>query len=193
MSADIFLVYDRQCPMCEYYCTLSRVRESAGRLVLVDARDGGPLMGEITAAGLDIDDGMVLKVGDRLYYGADAARHPQRRFQPCRVLDVPVAARRARAVPGAARRPQPGAEAARPDAHQQSGPARPGPLLMKALALVALGGALGSVARYLLSGWVLQLAPAASPATRQPTTLTVNVPHGKRAAGASCRTQPDSR
>ena len=72
MSADIFLVYDRQCPMCEYYCTLSRVRESAGRLVLVDARDGGPLMDEITAAGLDIDDGMVLKVGDRLYYGADA-------------------------------------------------------------------------------------------------------------------------
>ena len=72
MSADIFLVYDRQCPMCEYYCTLSRVRESAGRLVLVDARDGGPLMGEITAAGLDIDDGMVLKAGDRLYYGADA-------------------------------------------------------------------------------------------------------------------------
>ena len=72
MSADIFLVYDRQCPMCEYYCTLSRVRESAGRLVLVDARDGGPLMDEITGAGLDIDDGMVLKVGDRLYYGADA-------------------------------------------------------------------------------------------------------------------------
>ena len=72
MSADIFLVYDRQCPMCEYYCTLSRVRESAGRLVLVDARDGGPLMDEITGAGLDIDDGMVLKVGERLYYGADA-------------------------------------------------------------------------------------------------------------------------
>ena len=43
---------------------------------------------------------------------------------------------------------------------------------MKALALVALGGALGSVARYLLSGWVLQLAPAA----RFPWgTFTVNV------------------
>ena len=68
----VYLVYDRQCPLCEYYCTLSRVRESAGELVLVDARDGGPLMDEITAAGLDIDDGMVLKAGDRLYYGADA-------------------------------------------------------------------------------------------------------------------------
>ena len=29
-------------------------------------------MDEITAAGLDIDQGMVLKVGDKLYYGADA-------------------------------------------------------------------------------------------------------------------------
>ena len=29
-------------------------------------------MREITAAGLDIDEGMVLKVGDQLYYGADA-------------------------------------------------------------------------------------------------------------------------
>lgn len=71
-SDDIFLIYDRQCPACELYCTLTRVRESAGRLVLVDARDGGPLLDEITAAGLDIDDGMVLKVGGRLYYGADA-------------------------------------------------------------------------------------------------------------------------
>ena len=29
-------------------------------------------MDEITAAGLDIDQGMVLKIGDKLYYGADA-------------------------------------------------------------------------------------------------------------------------
>jgi fluoride exporter len=32
---------------------------------------------------------------------------------------------------------------------------------MKGLLLVAAGGALGSGARYLMSGWVLQLAPAA--------------------------------
>jgi hypothetical protein len=29
-------------------------------------------MNEITARGLDIDEGMVLKAGDALYYGADA-------------------------------------------------------------------------------------------------------------------------
>ncbi len=69
---DILLVYDKECPACNYYCKLARIRESVGNLVLVDARDGGPVMDEITAAGLDIDQGMVLKVGDKLYYGADA-------------------------------------------------------------------------------------------------------------------------
>jgi len=71
-SEDILLVYDRQCPACDYYCNLVRIRESVGRLVLMDARDGGPIMAEITAAGLDIDQGMVLKTGRTLHYGADA-------------------------------------------------------------------------------------------------------------------------
>ena len=73
-SQDILLVYDKECPACNYYCNLARIRESVGNLVLIDARDGGPVMDEITAAGLDIDQGMVLKVGDKLYYGADAIR-----------------------------------------------------------------------------------------------------------------------
>jgi predicted DCC family thiol-disulfide oxidoreductase YuxK len=68
----IWLVYDQQCPACDYYCNLARIRESVGKLVLVDARNGGPLLDEITAAGLDIDQGMVLKVGPNLYYGPDA-------------------------------------------------------------------------------------------------------------------------
>jgi predicted DCC family thiol-disulfide oxidoreductase YuxK len=72
MAADILLIYDKQCPACDYYCNLARIRDSVGRLVLVDARDGGFVMEEITAAGLDIDQGMALKVGDTLYYGADA-------------------------------------------------------------------------------------------------------------------------
>lgn len=49
-----------------------RIKESVGRLELVDAREDSPIMQEITAAGLDIDDGMVLKTGDQLYYGSDA-------------------------------------------------------------------------------------------------------------------------
>ena len=68
----ILLVYDKQCPACDFYCNLVRIRHDVGDLQLVDARDGGPIMDEITRAGLDIDQGMVLKVGSQLYYGSDA-------------------------------------------------------------------------------------------------------------------------
>jgi len=71
-AADVLLVYDAECPACDNYCRVVRIREDVGRLVIVDAREDSPIMREITAAGLDIDDGMVLKLGDELYYGSDA-------------------------------------------------------------------------------------------------------------------------
>jgi predicted DCC family thiol-disulfide oxidoreductase YuxK len=46
--ADIIVVHDKQCPACDLYCNLVQIRETVGRLVLVDARDGGPWMDEIT-------------------------------------------------------------------------------------------------------------------------------------------------
>jgi predicted DCC family thiol-disulfide oxidoreductase YuxK len=69
---EILLVYDRQCPMCDAYCRRVRIGESAGSLRLINARDRSAIMDEITSRGLDIDQGMVLKVGQTLYYGADA-------------------------------------------------------------------------------------------------------------------------
>lgn len=71
-GGDIYLVYDEQCPACSYYCNTVRIRESVGNLVLIDAREPSAHMDEVTAAGLDIDRGMVLVVGERMYYGADA-------------------------------------------------------------------------------------------------------------------------
>lgn len=69
---DVWLVYDDDCPICRTYCRHVRIREAAGHLHLVDARKPGPLMDEITAAGLDIDQGMVLKWRQAIYYGSDA-------------------------------------------------------------------------------------------------------------------------
>lgn len=69
---DIQLVYDRECPVCDYYCHKIDVRESEGRLNRVDAREPSEIMDEITALSLDIDEGMVVKVGDDIHYGADA-------------------------------------------------------------------------------------------------------------------------
>ncbi len=73
-NADVWLVYDGECPICNAYCKHARIRDAVGRLHLVDARQPSALMDEITAAGLDIDQGMVVKFDDVIYYGADAIR-----------------------------------------------------------------------------------------------------------------------
>ena len=73
MSRDeILLVYDKECPACNNYCQVVRIRNDIGKLKIVDARDDSPILQEITDMGLDIDQGMVLKMGDKIYYGSDA-------------------------------------------------------------------------------------------------------------------------
>ncbi len=69
---DVWLVYDGECPVCKTYCKYIRIREAVGNLHLIDARQPGELMDEITRLGLDIDQGMVLIFKDAIYYGADA-------------------------------------------------------------------------------------------------------------------------
>ena len=68
----ILLIYDKECPACDFYCQIVRIHQSVGELVLIDARENPEVLQEITAEGLDIDQGMVLKMGGQLYYGADA-------------------------------------------------------------------------------------------------------------------------
>ncbi len=69
---EILLVYDRECPVCDSYCRSVRIDESVGDVRLIDARKSSDALEEITALGLDIDQGMVLKSGQETYYGADA-------------------------------------------------------------------------------------------------------------------------
>ncbi|HUO83346.1 MAG TPA: DCC1-like thiol-disulfide oxidoreductase family protein [Gammaproteobacteria bacterium] len=70
----IKLIYDGQCPFCDRYCRLVRIRETVGELALIDARESSEEMDRVTRLGLDIDQGMVLMVGDEVYYGTDAMR-----------------------------------------------------------------------------------------------------------------------
>jgi predicted DCC family thiol-disulfide oxidoreductase YuxK len=70
---EILLVYDAECPVCDAYCRAMRSGDSLGSLRLINARDkSSALMQEITHCNLDIDQGMVVKVGGVLHYGADA-------------------------------------------------------------------------------------------------------------------------
>jgi predicted DCC family thiol-disulfide oxidoreductase YuxK len=75
MSAEqpkLVLVYDRECPVCSAYVRMVRIRRDIGQLELVNARESSSIMDEVTNAGLNIDQGMVLMMKDRLYFGADA-------------------------------------------------------------------------------------------------------------------------
>jgi len=66
-----WIVYDGQCPFCSRYVALLRLRDSLGEVRLINARDGGPVVEELERAGVDLDEGMVLKLDDRLYHGHD--------------------------------------------------------------------------------------------------------------------------
>lgn len=72
LNSDVWLVYDGECPVCKTYVKYIRIKEAVGTLHLVDARMPSAIMREITAAGLDIDQGMVVKFKDIIYYGPDA-------------------------------------------------------------------------------------------------------------------------
>lgn len=68
----IEILYDDQCPVCRGYCTKVELKE--GELALLDARKNGDLLDEVTAQGLDIDEGMVVKAEGKIYYGSEAMR-----------------------------------------------------------------------------------------------------------------------
>ncbi len=69
-----WLVYDGECPLCSNYARYLRVKQAVGELVLVNAREGGPLVEEVRSLPHDLNDGMVLKMNGRYYVG-DRALH----------------------------------------------------------------------------------------------------------------------
>jgi hypothetical protein len=64
-----WIVYDGECPFCSNYVTLYRMRAQLGEVRLVNARDDVPIVHEIRARGIDLDKGMVLKLGNDFYHG----------------------------------------------------------------------------------------------------------------------------
>lgn len=76
--AGLWLLYDGGCPFCSAYVSRLRLRDEVPPVRIVDAREGGPELGAARAAGLDVDGGMVLRLGDedggRLHHGAGTIR-----------------------------------------------------------------------------------------------------------------------
>ena len=73
-KGDVWFVYDGDCPICDMAAQALEIKRTVGALHLVNARDGQdhPILREIEARRLDLDDGMVLRFQDRLYHGQDA-------------------------------------------------------------------------------------------------------------------------
>lgn len=69
---DNWLLYDGECPFCSRYVALVSIRKAVGSLRLVNARKGGPEFDEVIAEGLDLNEGMVLKLSGQLYHGHDS-------------------------------------------------------------------------------------------------------------------------
>ncbi len=71
-TPDIRVLYDGECPFCANYVALARLRERAGEVELIDARERPDLVEAHKAAGRPIDEGMIVETEDAVYFGGDA-------------------------------------------------------------------------------------------------------------------------
>ena len=66
------LVYDGDCPLCSAFVKRLRIASAVGELELVNAREGGPVVEAVRRRGLDLDEGMVLVLGEDAWHGEEA-------------------------------------------------------------------------------------------------------------------------
>lgn len=70
----IYFIYDGACPICHYAAHALRIRQAAGQLHLVNAREDRDhaMIRAVNQRGLDLDAGMVIAYGGTFYHGKDA-------------------------------------------------------------------------------------------------------------------------
>jgi predicted DCC family thiol-disulfide oxidoreductase YuxK len=70
---ELAIIYDEQCPVCSAYSAAVEVEaKDASTVRRINARSDDALVQKARAAGLDLDDGMVVVHKGELYHGADA-------------------------------------------------------------------------------------------------------------------------
>lgn len=70
--AGLTIVYDGECPFCASYIRLVRLRETVGPVELVNARQPHPVLDEVRARDLDLDEGMVVRLDGEYLHGPAA-------------------------------------------------------------------------------------------------------------------------
>jgi predicted DCC family thiol-disulfide oxidoreductase YuxK len=73
MSAErgTYVVYDGDCPFCSHYAKLLRLRDAAGPVALINARDQHEVVGYVSARGVDLNDEMALVIDGKIFAGGD--------------------------------------------------------------------------------------------------------------------------
>lgn len=69
-----YLLYDGECPACRSYIAIAQLKRSHPDLRILDARREPALVAELRQRGYEINDGMVVNLDGRIYYGANATR-----------------------------------------------------------------------------------------------------------------------
>ena len=71
-SDTLSIVYDGNCPYCNSFVKLVRLRESIGEVDLIDGRIRTDVVEELRELGFDIDQGMAVLYRNHIYYAGDA-------------------------------------------------------------------------------------------------------------------------
>lgn len=71
-KTSITIVYDGQCPICNFYWMRVNLVNAFDEVNLIDARDNPPILDLLAKNNIDIDHDIAIKIGDQLYAGADA-------------------------------------------------------------------------------------------------------------------------
>ncbi|XAT60501.1 DUF393 domain-containing protein [Rhodobacteraceae bacterium Araon29] len=71
---ELWIVYDGDCPFCSAYIKLIKLQKSFSNIHLLNAREGGALIEEISRIPLDLDSGIVLKI-NHIYFHGDESMH----------------------------------------------------------------------------------------------------------------------
>lgn len=66
------LVYDGECPLCRQFVRLQRLRRDVGELTLIDARRESDARRELSEQGIDLDEGMALRIDEHWVHGSEA-------------------------------------------------------------------------------------------------------------------------
>ena len=66
------IIYDGDCILCRSYARLVRLRETVGKVDMLDARSADPRVSSYWRQGFDLNKGMLFVYQGKAYHGSDA-------------------------------------------------------------------------------------------------------------------------